>query len=211
MSETPVPPPAPGPASSRPAPPAWLRPAVDYLGPLAFMVGFFLTGRNLVHATWWLVAGSFAALALSYAMERRIAPLPLIWGGAALVFGVLTLVFHDPTIVKMKTTFIDLALGVALLGGLALRRNVLKLLMGDALKLSEEGWRKLAFRYALFFLAMAALNEVVWRTQPDSVWVLFRMPGLLILALAFAATQVPMMLKEARTFETAAKLTELQE
>ena len=201
MSETPA----------RPAAPAWVRPAVDYLGPVAFMLGFFLTGRNLVHATWWLVGGSAAGLLLGYAMERRVAPLPLIWGGAALVFGVLTLVFHDPTIVKMKTTFIDVALGAALLGGLALRKNVLKLLMGDALKLSEDGWRKLAFRYAIFFLVMAALNEVVWRTQPDSVWVLFRMPGLLILALGFAATQVPMMLKEARTFETAAKLTELQE
>ena len=199
------------PASARPAPPGWLRPAVDYIGPIAFVIGFFLTGRNLVHATWWLVGGSAAALVLSFVVERRIAPLPLIWGGAALFFGLLTLVFHDPTIIKMKTTFIDLALGVALLVGLALRRNVLKLLMGEAFKLSEDGWRKLAFRYALFFLAMAALNEVVWRTQPDSVWVLFRMPGLLILALAFAATQVPMMLKEARTFETAAKLTELQE
>ncbi len=198
-------------APARPAPPAWLRPTVDYLGPVAFMLGFFLTGKDLVHATWWLVGGSAAALALGYVVERRVAPLPLIWGGAALVFGVLTLVFHDPRIVKMKTTFIDLALGLALLGGLALKRNVLKLLMGDALKLSEEGWRKLAVRYAVFFLAMAALNEVVWRTQPDSIWVLFRMPGLLILALAFAATQVPMMLKEARTFETAAKLTELQE
>lgn len=199
------------PNSARAAPPAWLRPVVDYLGPAAFMAGFFLTGRDLVHATWWLVGGSAAALALSYVAERRVAPLPLIWGGAALVFGVLTLVFHDPTIVKMKTTFIDLALGVALLVGLALRRNVLKLLMGEAFRLSEAGWRKLAFRYALFFLAMAALNEAVWRTQPDSVWVLFRMPGLLILALAFAATQLPMMLKEARTLEDAAKLAELQE
>ena len=160
-------------APARRSPP-WLRPAIDYLGPAAFVLGFFLTGRNLVHATWWLVGGSAAALALAYAVERRVAPLPAIWGGAALVFGVLTLVFHDPTIIKMKTTFIDLALGAALLIGLGLKRNVLKLLIGEAIHLSDEGWRKLAFRYAVFFLCMAGLNEIVWRTQPDSVWVLFR-------------------------------------
>ena len=202
-------------APARRSPP-WLRPAIDYLGPAAFVLGFFLTGRNLVHATWWLVGGSAAALALAYAVERRVAPLPAIWSGAALVFGVLTLVFHDPTIIKMKPTFIDLALGAALLIGLGLKRNVLKLLIGEAIHLSDEGWRKLAFRYAVFFLCMAGLNEIVWRTQPDSVWVLFRMPGLLILALVFAATQAPMMIREAKAAaqtpaEATAALTELQE
>lgn len=196
--------------------PPWLRAVVDYAGPAAFLIGFFAGGRNLLFATWWLVGGSAFALLLNLAITRRVAPMPLIWGGAAMVFGSLSLIFHDTTFVKMKTTFVDLALAAALFIGLQLGKNPLRLMMGEALKLTPEGWRKLTLRYALFFLAMAVLNEVVWRTQPDSVWVLFRMPGLIILAMLFALTQLPMMMKdmkahEAGEAEAAARLTELQE
>lgn len=189
----------------------WMRTGVDYLGPLAFVIGYFVGGRDVLHATWWLVGGSVVALAILFAVERRLAPMPAIWGGAALVFGLLTLVFHDPRIIKMKTTFIDLALGLAMFGGLYLKKNPLKAMMGEAIPLSDEGWRKMTLRYGLFFVAMAVLNEIIWRTQPDAVWVLFRMPGLLILAVLFAATQVPSMLKEAKRAEAAAALAELQE
>jgi intracellular septation protein len=191
--------------------PAWLRAVVDYAGPVAFLIGFFAGGRNLLHATWWLVGGSAFALLLNLAVTRKIAPMPLIWGGAALLFGSLTLVFHDTVFVKMKTTFVDVALAAALLIGLKLNKNPLKMMMGEALKLTEAGWRKLAVRYALFFLCMAVLNEIVWRTQPDDVWVLFRMPGLVILALVFSLTQLPLMMREMKAAEAAARLTELQE
>ena len=189
---------------------------VDYAGPVAFLIGFFVGGQNLLFATWWLVGGSAFALLLNLAITRRIAPMPLIWGGAALVFGTLTLVFHDTAFVKMKTTFVDITLAVALFIGMRLGKNPLKLMIGDALKLSPDGWRKMTVRYALFFLAMAVLNEIIWRTQPDAVWVLFRMPGLIILAMLFALTQLPMMMKdmkahEASQAEAAARLTELQE
>ncbi|CAN5263830.1 inner membrane-spanning protein YciB [soil metagenome] len=191
--------------------PPWLKAVVDYLGPVAFLIGFFVMGRNLLFATWWLVGGSAVALLLSLIVVRRVPPMPLIWGGAALIFGTLSLIFHDTTFVKMKTTFVDLALASALFIGLRIGKNPLKLMMGDALKLTETGWRKLTIRYGLFFLAMAVLNEIIWRTQPDSVWVLFRMPGLLILAALFAVTQLPMMMKDMKAAEAAAALTELQE
>ena len=188
----------------------YARMAVDYAGPALFALAFLLGGRDVLRATWWLVGGSVLALAYTYAVERRVALLPALWGGAALVFGLATLVFHDPRIVKMKTTFIDLALGLAMFGGLLLHRNPLKAMIGDALPLSDAGWRRLTLRYGVFFLVMAGLNEVVWRTQPDAVWVAFRFPGLIILAVAFAFTQVPTMLKEARAAEVAA-LAEVQE
>ena len=188
----------------------WMRAAVDYLGPAAFLVGY-LVQHDILAATWWLVGGSAVGLVIAYAVERRVAILPAVWGGAALVFGLMTLVFHDPRIIKIKPTVINFALGMAMLGGLWLKRNPLQALIGDALKLSEAGWRKLTLRYGLFFFAMAILNEVVWRTQPDKVWVAFRWPGLLILAMLFALTQVPTMLKEAKAAEIGAALTELEE
>ena len=111
----------------------------------------------------------------------------------------------------MKTTFVDLALGAALLIGLALGKSPIKLVMNDAIKLSEGGWKTLTLRFGLFFIALALLNEAVWRTQPDAVWVLFRMPGLLIISFLFSFTQVPMMMKDAKAMEAAAAAIETQQ
>jgi intracellular septation protein len=198
-----------------------IRGVVDYGGPAAFVVAFFLrlrfvaaTGplgwtlaigghgpRDLTAATWWLVGGSALALIVGLVAERRIAPMPLVAGGFALVFGGLTLFFHDPRFVKIKPTATNLCFAAVLLGGLVLRKNPLKTLLGEALPLPDEAWRKLTIRYALFFLTMAGLNEWVWRTQSDAHWVLFRMPGLWILAVMFSFTQVPLMMKYLHTHE----------
>jgi intracellular septation protein len=173
---------------------ALIRSGVDYAGPLAFLVGYLIT-RDMLSATWALVGASAIALAVGYGVERRIAPMPLFAGLAALVFGGLTLYFDDPRFVKIKPTVINTVLGLTMLGGLALKRNPLKALMGEALKLSDAAWRTLSFRYGLFFLCVAVLNEVVWRTQPESTWVWFRMPGLQILSLVFSQIQLPLMMK----------------
>lgn len=195
--------------SSGPKPP-WVRAVVDYSGPALFALAYVVR-HDLLIATGALVAGSIAGLLLGFLLERRVVASPLIWGGAAVVFGVMTLVFHDPRILKMKTTIIDAALGLFLLGGFAVGRSPIKLLMGSALSLPDRAWRGLTLRFGLFFLAMAVLNEVVWRTQPDAVWVAFRFPGLIILSLLFSATQVPGMMKGAAAMDTAVRLSEPQE
>jgi intracellular septation protein len=177
---------------------ALIRSGVDYAGPLAFLVGYLVT-RDMLSATWALVGTSAIALAVGYGVERRIAPMPLFAGLAALIFGGLTLYFHDPRFVKIKPTAINTILGLTMLGGLALKRNPLKALMGEALKLSDAAWRTLTFRYGLFFLCVAVLNEAVWRTQPESTWIWFRMPGLQILSLVFSLTQLPLMMKHIQT------------
>lgn len=196
-----------------------VRAIVDYGGLVVFVAAFFLRlrfvpahtsfgwalamgghgPRDITAATLWLVVGSVAALLVGLIAERRIAPMPLIAGGFALVFGGLTLALHDPRFIKIKPTAANLSFGLALLVGLALRKNPLKWLLGEALVLPEDAWRKLTLRYALYFLAMAALNEAVWRTQSDATWVLFRMPGLLILVILFSLTQVPFMMKYVQT------------
>jgi intracellular septation protein len=186
-----------------------LRMVIDYSGAASFVIGYFVT-KDFQKATWVLVIVSALALALGFAAERRVAPLPLIYGGAALVFGALTLVFHDPRFVKMKTTFVDLSLGVAMLVGLSMGKSPIKMLMGESLKMSDDGWKTLTLRFGIFFICLAILNEIVWRTQPDRIWVLFRMPGLLIIAFLFSFTQVPMMMKDAKALEAAAAATDTQ-
>lgn len=191
-----------------------VRAIVDYGGLAVFVVAYFIAklilkqppNPALLTATWGLVAGSAVALVVGLVAERRIAPLPLFAGLLALIFGGLTLVFHDPRFVKIKPTAINIVLGSAMLGGTAMGKNPLKSLFSSALNLSPEGWRKLTIRYGVFFFVMAGLNEAVWRTQPDAVWVLFRFPGLQILSLLFALTQVPMMMKDMKAAEAAAEL-----
>lgn len=177
-----------------------VRAIVDYGGLLAFLIGYFVS-RDIVQATWWLVGGSGIALAVGLIFERRLAPFPLIAGGAALVFGGLTLIFHDARFVKMKPSVMNAAFAIALLGGLALKKNPLKALLGSSINMPDDGWRKLTFRYGLFFAAVAGLNEAVWRTQPDDIWVVFRFPGLMILTVLFSFSQVPLMMKYAKTSE----------
>jgi intracellular septation protein len=166
-----------------------------------FLAAFFASGRNLQQATLWLIGGSAVAIVVGIAVERRLAPFPLIAGGAALVFGGLSLLFHDPRLLKIKPTVMNLVFAAVLLGGLAMRKHPLKLVLGDAFEMPDSAWRTLTLRYGLFFVALAVLNEIVWRTQSDSVWVVFRFPGLAILTVLFSLSQAPMLAKHLKTGE----------
>lgn len=174
----------------------WIRSGVDYGGPLAFLVAFLIT-RDTIQATWALVAASAVALAVGLLVERRLAPMPLVAGVAALIFGGLTIAFNDERFIKIKPTVLNVGFAVFLLGGLAIRRNPLKALLAGAIHLPDPIWRVLTVRYGIFFALVAVLNEAVWRTQPTEVWAFFRFPGLQVLAVVFSLTQVPLMMKHA--------------
>ena len=179
----------------------WVRYFVDYSALVIFMAAFFLTGRDLAKATWFLVGGSGVALLVGLAVERRLAPLPAIAGGAALVFGGLSLFFHDPRLLKIKPTVMNSVFGAGLLIGQALGKNPLKLVLGDAFDMPAEVWRRLTLNYAVLFFALAGLNEAVWRTQTDAVWVLFRFPGLMILTVIFSVAHGPLLMKYLKSDE----------
>jgi intracellular septation protein len=180
----------------------YVRMGVDYAAPIAFLITLFATRMNFQAATWVLVGASAVALVVGLIVERRIAPVPMFAGTCALVFGGLTLYFHDPKFVKMKLTFVDSALAAGLIGGLMTRRNPLKSLLGEAFQLDDRAWRVLTIRYALFFAAGAVANEVVWRTQSDATWGVFRLV-LMGAALVFSLAQTPFLLKHGAFAEPA--------
>lgn len=179
-----------------------VRMGVDFGAPAAFLVSYFVT-KDILLATWWLVAGSAAALLAGWLFERRVAPLPLIAGVAAIIFGGLTLVFEDDMWVKVKPTVLNLMFAGFLLGGRLMGKQPLKVVLGEMIQLPDDAWRKLSVRYGLFFLFQAVLNEVVWRTQSTEVWALLRFPGLQITSLIFSATQFPLILRGAKAMEAA--------
>lgn len=171
--------------------PAWLKPAIDY-GPLAaFFLTYVLSG--LLAATAALMAATAVALVLSLAMTRRVPFMPLITAAVVGIFGGLTLWLNDDTFIKMKPTIVQALFAAVLLGGLPFGWLPLKLMLGSAWQMDEAGWRRLTLRFAGFFLAMAVLNEVVWRTQSTDVWVTFKVFGLVVLTFLFALTQIPLM------------------
>jgi len=139
------------------------------------------------------MAAAAVALAANWWLTRRVALLPIITLGFVLVFGVLTLALQDDVFIKMKVTLINLLFGLMLLGGLWFDRPLLKMALGGSITMDDEGWRKLSLRWGLFFLALAALNEIVWRHVATDIWVDFKVFGLLPLTLGFALLQAPLM------------------
>lgn len=180
------------PAKTLPAP-AWLKPATDF-GPLAVFFGVYLK-FGLMPATGALIAATAVALAVSLLIARRVPLMAVITAIVVGVFGGLTLWFDDDTFIKMKPTIVQVIFAAILLGGLAFGKPLLKPVMGTAWTMTEAGWQKLSLRFALFFLAMAALNELVWRTQSTDFWVSFKVFGLLGLTMAFTIAQIPLLKK----------------
>ena len=164
------------------------------LGPLAcFFIASYRFGLQV--ATGVLMVGVLAALAVSYGLTRRLPIMPVVTAVAVVIFGALTFYFKDPIFIKMKPTVINCIFGGALLGGLAFDKPLLPIVLDSALHLDEDGWRKLTFRWGLFFFVLAALNEVVWRTQSDVFWAGFKVFGTMPLTLLFALSQVPLIMK----------------
>jgi intracellular septation protein len=148
-------------------------------------------------ATAVFMVAILVALAVSYALTRHLPVMALVTAVIVVVFGSLTLVLHDDTFIKMKPTIIYVLFGGLLLGGLWLNKPLLAMVFDSVFDLTEEGWRKLTLRWALFFLALAVLNEAIWRTQSTDFWVNFKVFGVLPLTFIFAALQFPLLQKHA--------------
>ena len=166
------------------------------LGPL--VVFFIVNSRaDIFTGTAWFMGAMVISLLLSWLLLKKIAIMPLVTAVVVLIFGGLTLWLHDDTFIKMKPTIVDSLFGIVLLGGLAFHQSLLRYVFGDVYKLKPEGWTILTLRWGLFFFALAALNEIVWRTQSTDFWVAFKVWATMPLTIVFAAFQMPVLQKYA--------------
>lgn len=166
------------------------------MGPLLL---FFLLNQktDLFTATGVFVVATMVALGVHYALVRRLPVMPLVSGVVVVVFGGLTLYLHNETFIKVKPTIVNTMFGAALLIGLARGRILLRYVLDSVFELTDEGWRKLSLRWGVFFLFLALLNEVVWRTQTTDFWVNFKVFGLMPLTMVFAVAQAPLLSRHA--------------
>ena len=167
---------------------------VTDFGPLLIFFYFYKnSGNNLSVAIPPLIISTIIAVIIVYMVERKIPYVPLI--GAALIslFGGLTLYFNNPIFIYLKPTIINLIFAVALLvSDVFLKKNLLKLLLNNAFKLNDFGWTLLNRRWAYFFIFLALINEFVWRTQPETTWVNFKVWGILPITFIFTVLQLPL-------------------
>ena len=169
------------------------RLALD-LGPvLIFFAAFKYLG--IFGATAAFIAAVLLALAIGYLVEKKLSPMPLFTAVLVVVFGGLTLYLKNDIFIKMKPTVLYGFFGVLLLGGLTVNRLFIKYVFAQAFELDETGWKKLTVRWGLFCLAVAAINETVWRATSTETWVTFKVWGVIPLIFLFALAQTPLLIK----------------
>jgi intracellular septation protein len=161
------------------------------LGPL---IVFFAANAkfDLFVATGAFMIAIVLSIAVSYAVVRHVPLMAIVSAVIVLVFGTLTLVLHDETFIKMKPTIIYALFGLILGGGLLFRKSFIAVMFDQMFNLTPAGWRALTFRWTIFFVAMAVLNEIIWRTQSTDFWVAFKAFGAVPITAVFAMLQMPL-------------------
>ena len=174
-----------------------LNPTLKLVLDIGPLVLFFAANAKfgIYAATGGFMVAVLVALGVAYALTKRIEIMPLVTAVIVFIFGGLTLVLHDELFIKLKPTIIYVLFGGALLGGLMFGKPLLGMLFDSVFDLTEEGWRKLTWRWALFFFALAILNEIVWRNFSTDFWVSFKLFGVVPLTFIFGALQYPLLMK----------------
>ena len=182
-------------------PSAGARLLID-LGPLLVFFGVNFATGDIIMATGAFMVAITAAMIVSKLKYRHISPMLWFSGVMVLVLGGVTIWLHDETFIKIKPTIYYVMVSSILLFGLFTGRNLLKAVLGTAYPgLSERGWQILNRNWALFFLAMAVLNEAVWRNSSTDFWIGFKIWGFVPATFIFALAHIPMLMRHGLTLE----------
>ena len=163
-------------------------------GPLVIFFYFYKSsGNNLIVAIPPLIISTLIAVIIVYFLDKKIPVIPLVGAIIISIFGFLTIYFDNAIFIYLKPTIVNILFAIVLIVGKRIfKKNFLKIMLNNAIQLNDEGWDKLNYRWATFFLFLAFLNELVWRTQTESFWVSFKVWGILPLTIIFTASQLPL-------------------
>ena len=175
--------------------PRWVKFITEYLPLILFLVAYIK--GDLTLAIKVIVISTAIALVIALIVARRVPVLPVLVASSVLLFGGLSVWIGDDSIYKMKPTVLNSLFGIILLAGLPFKQLFLKRVMGDNFNLADQAWKTLTIRYAGLFFVLAALNEVVWRTQSEAFWVGFKLGGPIVLIILFTLVHLPFFQKHA--------------
>ena len=167
--------------------------AADFVPLVIFGVTYAFT--DIFIATIAIVIATLISLGLTYSVEKRIAKAPAVTAIILVFFGILTIVFDDPTFFYVKPTIVSLFFALVLLFGLLTNKQIMKILFEQALELEDEGWTKLSFRWMILFFVLAGVNELVWRNFDETTWVNYKLFGATGITLLFTFAQAPLIMK----------------
>ncbi|MEC7136759.1 MAG: septation protein A [Pseudomonadota bacterium] len=175
---------------------SFLKFITDFGPLLIFFIIYYKSGNNLTVAIPPLIIATLLAVAIMYLLEKKVPFVPLVGGVIITLFGGLTLYFNNPIFIYMKPTIVNIIFAITLIvSKVFFHKNFLKFFLQTAFQLNDIGWSKLNFRWAYFFIFLAILNEIVWRTQPEATWVNFKVWGILPITFIFTAFQIPLINK----------------
>jgi intracellular septation protein len=175
---------------------SFLKFITDFGPLLIFFTIYYKSGNNLIVAIPPLIIATIIAVIIMYLVEKKIPYVPLIGGIVISLFGGLTLYFDNPIFLYIKPTIVNIIFAsILIISKFFFDKNFLKFFLQTAFHLNESGWNKLNFRWAYFFIFLAILNEIVWRTQPETTWVNFKVWGMLPITFIFTALQLPLINK----------------
>ena len=175
---------------------SFLKFITDFGPLLIFFIVYYKSGNNLLFAIPPLIIATIVAVVIMYFVENKIPYVSLTGGVIITLFGGLTLYFDNPIFIYLKPTIVNIIFaGILIISKVFFQKNFLKFFLQTAFQLNEDGWDKLNFRWAYFFIFLALLNEIVWRTQPETTWVNFKVWGILPITFLFTLFQVPLINK----------------
>ena len=183
--------------SAQDAPKKKLHPALKFVLELGPVIIFFVVNStyDIFAATIVLMVSVVATLGISWAITRHLPAMPLVTAALVLVFGTLTVILHDENFIKLKVTILYTLLGGALIGALYFGKLLLPIVFDMAIHMDDAGWRKLTWRWGLFFFLLAGLNEIFRRVLTTDQWMYFKTFGILPLTVVFAIAQTPLILR----------------
>jgi intracellular septation protein len=176
--------------------PFWIE-----FGPLLlFFVSFMYLKRDnpedaMIWAAGILAVAATLALIFAWFKYKHTSPILIFSTVVIGAFALAAFLFDDKRFIYMKPTVMNVLFGLAVIGGVFFKKNVIKMMMGSAFELPDVKWNVFAIRWGLFFFAMAVLNEIIWRTQTETFWISFKTFGFLPITVLFTALQIPFLTK----------------
>lgn len=171
----------------------------DFLPLLIFFLIYKTSASNpIINATIGLVIATFIALTINYIFTKKIAAMPLFSAIILGIFGLLTVFSGNEIFIKIKPTLVNLLFAAILLFGYLSKKPLLKNLLGSAFEIKDEAWLELSKRWAIFFVFLAVLNEVIWRNFATDFWVQFKVFGILPISILFTCSQIPYIMNQSK-------------